>query len=143
MIKFLTYWYKLYNDGTLTQLSRLRGIATPTKYNVIFGDILGMKDAKSGAYEFFNKNNRLIGELSNYKIWLFYSPVVIINNVHDMSYILNKGGAQFTKSYTYEKFYGWWLGNSILLAEGTQHSQQRKLFNSAFHYDAIKSMTGE
>jgi cytochrome P450 len=80
------------------------------------------------------------GDCVNFYEYHFATPNVFVCDPLDTAFILGKGQQYFGKRVNIKQGLRWLLGESMLVADGTQWKHRREALNPAFHFATVSKM---
>lgn len=89
-------------------------------------------------HDYFLEKTREIGEGKNFGLHLMHEPAVVLNDPHDIQFVLGKGQHHFTKAKAYHQMLDWVIKHNMLITDGEEWKEQRKTFNPTFHFEEMR-----
>src|SRR4051794_10570449 len=90
LYRFTIHWLCFHASGAYASFKRLPPLPVEKRsvWYPIVGDILSMRDASHNSYLFLHRCSRQVGDLINYRWWIFHWAFAVLNHPDDIYAVL-------------------------------------------------------
>ncbi|MCB0508401.1 MAG: cytochrome P450 [Chitinophagales bacterium] len=118
----------------MSVIKKFSSLPHPKTSNLLFGNLLQLRDAK---INFFMENRKTIGNI--YRLRIPGKKIIVVTQPEWVKYILVDNNKNYTKSFAYDSIKVF-LGNGLLTSEGEFWKRQRRMAQPAFHKEKLQLM---